>query len=336
MTKHGTTLTELNRTLKRILEKIGSPSLVITKTRSVSVDLNSTNLRLNSVITELQAANVDLAALEVLATAGNVDLAALEVLGTAANVDLAAIEVLLTTLNTLTTTIDGVLDSMNSKLDTIDSIDYFLSGDTTDGGDLLNELQSIDQNWNLLSVNQLNLAAILVAVLNNATSGRQDRLVQGSFEFSLHLWIRYTTTGNGTFQTTITIPSGQKLYNWWIHMAPTIGGARNIQVLIQTPNSRNWMIAFNLAAMTSGAKYHAPHPFGETVASGEMDGRSHGLPLPAGTKIIFFSSSTWTTTTPDKIEIAMGGDLRTNSIPTTVVGGTGTFSETPKDIEAIT
>lgn len=50
--------------------------------------------------------------------------------------------------------------------------------------DINAELDSIDDNWNLLSTNQVNLAAILVAVLNNATSGRQDTS-QTSFDTML-------------------------------------------------------------------------------------------------------------------------------------------------------
>lgn len=101
-----------------------------------------------------------------------------------------------------------VLPNMDSLLATIDS-DTNEIGNNTDGletaqdltnshltslitntaailddtKDLQSELESIDDNWNILSVNNVALlaadvalAAILVAVLNNATSGRQDTM----------------------------------------------------------------------------------------------------------------------------------------------------------------
>lgn len=67
-------------------------------------------------------------------------------------------------LESLLTQIENNTDGIESRLDTVN----------TNLGTMETDLESIDDNWNLLSLNQLNLAAILVAVLNNATSGRQD------------------------------------------------------------------------------------------------------------------------------------------------------------------
>ncbi len=233
----GTTLTELNRTLKRILAKTGSPTLVMHRTKSVRLDLNSTNSRLSNILTELQTQGDVLDTIDVDTGGIKTDTALMVT-------DLAAIEVLLTTLNTLTTTIDSVLDEMNTKLTTIQNIDYFL-GNGEDAEDLLSELMSIDQNWNLLSVNQLNLAAILAAVLNNATSGRQDtaqttldtiaqftRLaIEDAADVEPHHTVptgagAVTTSGSllfytehavpsGLFKVRLTVPSGEEWQLTW-------------------------------------------------------------------------------------------------------------------------
>lgn len=130
------------------------------------------------------------------------------------------------------------------------------------------ELESIDQNWNLLSVNQLNLGAILAAVLNNATSGRQttaqtsfDAMVvdlaaievkQGTINTSLNsietdiaaLEVLQTTT-NGkldTLETTLTniesriLKMSSQQYGYNANFLVTgIGGGTQITLKVKVP-----------------------------------------------------------------------------------------------------
>jgi len=176
----GTSLTEINKTLKRILDHLrkeesatvlalfgGSSHQTILNQAAVealltTIQVNtapSTDDTIADHLREIEArlfANGSTIATHVrnslleLQAQSNTILPSIDEQLEFANVDLAALEVLATTA-------------------------------ATARSDINSELDSIDANWNLLSLNQLNLAAILVAVLNNATSGRQD-IAQTSFD----------------------------------------------------------------------------------------------------------------------------------------------------------
>lgn len=184
-------LRQLIKLLKEISAKVGRGGGVVVGSRQASVNLSSVTTALNNVLAELQSQTTLLAttggdtitqlltSLETISISMNSNLIDLE--GLLAETGGDNITELLTSIETVVISLNSQLIAVNSELDAHTAIDYFLSGDTTDGGDLLNELQSIDQNWNILSLNQLNLAAILAAVLNNATSGRQNT-AQTSFD----------------------------------------------------------------------------------------------------------------------------------------------------------
>lgn len=87
---------------------------------------------------------------------------------TAVNTNTDGIEALLTTIDTSLDAIESDEEANRVSLNEIESVLE---------QEILTELESIDANWNLLSVNQLNLAAILTAVLNNATSGNQTTII---------------------------------------------------------------------------------------------------------------------------------------------------------------
>lgn len=82
-------------------------------------------------------------------------------------IDLAALVVDVAALEVLGDTAEASMTAINSRLEAIKNATEDTAGD-----------------WDLLSVNTVNLAAILVAVLNNATSGRQDT-AQTSFDTML-------------------------------------------------------------------------------------------------------------------------------------------------------
>ncbi len=85
--------------------------------------------------------------------------------------DLAAIEVLLTGIDTLLTAIDDDTNNMRANLAIINSNTDPLP-DT-----ILTELESIDQNWNLLSVNSVAMVATAANTLGNATEDKQDTMI---------------------------------------------------------------------------------------------------------------------------------------------------------------
>lgn len=175
------TLTSLNENLKKIVALlrreskqaivVTSPKVVHEKTRSVLIDIEN---------------NTD--GLEALITSTNSILNELEVDNNAIIIDLAAMEVLLQTISTRTGIVgdntselegdnDNIITALadiNTELNTITGHVDILDTISTRTGTVADNTESTDENWNLFSVNQLNLAAILAAVLNNATSGRQD------------------------------------------------------------------------------------------------------------------------------------------------------------------
>ncbi len=117
----------------------------------------------------------------------------LEAQGSTQITSLAAIDANTNTLEALLAlegglTIANLLASIKANTidieDRVDGLEGQNSTMITNQGTMESDLESIDANWNLLSLNQLNLAAILVAVQNNATSGRQDT-AQTSFDTML-------------------------------------------------------------------------------------------------------------------------------------------------------
>jgi len=340
-------------------------------------DMDAIRVDMAALEVLITAGNVDLAALEVLITAGNVDLAALEVdlaaievLTTTSRdhlaaiesdtgpmqVDIAAIEVLLTTLNSLITTIDSVLDSMNSKLDTIDSIDYFL-GNSTDAADLLSELQSIDANWNLLSVNQVAMAAVAVNTANNATTGKQDT-AQTSFDTMLtdndamitdlaaievllttiakqvtnHDWdfqVIETCSAAGTLIYAFQPADGDVFTDFWMMYTVAAGSGTIATIIVNHTNEGGGVKLRELDtrasySKTSAVEIHIPTERPST-SQGFADGRVMGIRVPFNHKVFI------TFTTPaigDVITIRCGAKTKTTSTPGDVKSGTGTFTQT--------
>jgi len=97
--------------------------------------------------------------------------------------------------------------------------------------DITNELSSIDANWNLLSLNQLNLAAILVAVLNNSTSSKQDDMItelreQSNRNYAYIATYTVTDISSGTlFEIKIQVASGQSLDKVVVGIRNSVGNS---------------------------------------------------------------------------------------------------------------
>lgn len=318
-------------------------------TDAMATDLAAIETLLTTIDGDTSAINVDIAAIEILNTTSRDHLAAIESDTGPMQVDIAAIEVLLTT-------IDSVLDSMNSKLNTIDSIDYFLSGDTTDGGDLLNELQSIDQNWNILSVNQLNLAAILTAVLNNATSGRQDTMnthlaaietdtgeiavdtaalevlsIVNTKQITNHTWdfeVTETCSAAGTLIYAFQAASGDVFENFWMTYSVSAASGTMATILVTHTDAGGGRVLRRIDLQAGYSKtatvlIHLPNEK-PNANQGHFDGRAVGVRIPFPNKIFI------TFTTPainDIIQINCGAITKTASTPGDVKSGTGTFTQ---------
>lgn len=192
----GTTLTEVNKTLNRILDAFKSDKKtsergIIIQHGERQVSFASTNSLLESIETLLTTlTNVDYATQFTLATidsdTGNIINSRLLSDG---NTNAFWVQQVHNHLKSNgTDNIHTLMDDLISDISTIDGVlDAALALHTTSDASLneiesvleneiLDELVSIDANWNIGGVNNVALAAILVAVLNNATSGRQDTM----------------------------------------------------------------------------------------------------------------------------------------------------------------
>ena len=284
--------------LKEISANIGRGGGVVVGSRQQSVNLSSVTTALNNVLAQLVTLNLQFAdvtgnnptewleeiearvdgvepllvtidsdtsniritngAIQTLITAGNVDLAAMEV-------DLAAIEVLLTSL---------------------DGKDYFLSGDTTDGGDLLNELQSIDQNWNLLSVNNLALLAIadFTEDTRDNTQEIEDQLDFDQSRCVIHVADFDVTAIPGTdVVVDVVIPTGQCIMVS-LRTVYTGAGTNTITLELLATNDLTKVIAtiepaFNVAA---NSVEHWPDA---TVDGSPYYTGAHAILCPQGTTL---------------------------------------------------
>ena len=328
-------LRQLIKILKEISVNIGRGGLAVIGRSSQSVNLSSVTTALNNVLAQLilmltqltsinsrlihtdgtinatMLARIDsrVDGLEARADTTNINLSNIRTATEASQVDLAAIEA-------LTITIDSVLDSMNSKLDTIDSIDYFLSGDTTDGGDLLNELQSIDANWNLLSVNNLALLSIESKLddIENEVDAIEESMSRNTWDFRA----TYTCTANGTLIVSLTVPSDQRLRDWWVSVL-IVGGSGPWNVLVSHENTNapqgSMLDYIPTVSVATGNRVHT------------FDAQDASKPVPAGHKIVITILTSLTTTTPDVVTIAAGGEARNENDMTVAITGTGTFTE---------
>jgi len=231
----------------------------------------------------------------------------------------------------------GNLDDILTRLTTLTNIDYFLSGDTTDGGDLLNELESVDQNWNLLSVNQLNLAAILAAVINNATSGRQDTaqtsfdsmvtdltdaanrlsILIGKFE---QKWSRtYTCTIAGSLVLTFTVPASDYWNKISFGFFPIIAANRIVSVVRGDAGGGRIIPLDGITTLTTLVNRMIPNT-GASSARAPLD-RWQGNATE--TYVLTIS----TPAIGDVIVIEMVADkLNATNMVTPAVAGTGTFT----------
>lgn len=308
-------LRQLIKQLKEISAKIGRGSLAVVGKSSQSVNLSSVTTALNSILAELitqrgilgtidtdtgTIAAVDFSTETTLLTrATQATLVDVETLITASNVDLAAIEALLITNETANTAINA-------------------------------ELDSIDANWNILSVNNIALLAIADFTEDIADINRDIRtdirtLLAGNAERTWELSANYTCTANGSLIVTITIPSGQKLTNFWWMLVIT-GGSGPWQVDIEHQNSSGNRQRVLHTVSQATTVQHYPGPAGATTTV-MFDSRTADMkPIAAGQKIEF-TVLALTTVTPDLVEIRAGGDVRNDSSLTKAVTGTGTFSE---------
>jgi len=285
---HTEALRQLLEKMDEILAKEGSTRLVSTGPHQVRINLQGLIDKMQQVLDELESQSTTLTSID------NKDFATQTTLALVEGKD----------FSTQTT-----LEAARVLLNTISNIDFFLSGDTTDGGDLLNELQSIDQNWNILSLNQLNLAAILAAVLNNSTSGRQD--TRNNFESGYALVADFDTTGigGGTLIDVRIQPGGsEQLGRITIRVNYTGAGTNALIITIVDTSSGTVVKTIAFVAGWSGAQLHLPD-----MTSGPVLYNGPPFDMKSGHEIRFTLSGV---AVADRFFIAVEGIARENTLPT--------------------
>jgi len=226
------------------------------------------------------------------------------------------------------------------------------------------ELDSIDDNWNLLSTNQLNLAAILAAVLNNSTSGRQDTaqtsfdtmltdndaiitdlaaievtlaalevlqtaLVAGTNTHSLNWHLDFVVDGGGagTVIIELIVPAGQKLWDVWVSCRMSIQTSTEtvtIQHVVSSDNRVKRQIGTGTFSDTTTI-FHWPRESANDAPT-EFN-------MAAGEALLFTFSSL---TAADRFLLQVGGDLRdSTAFAASTKTGTATITINQEDHEEI-
>ncbi len=319
--------------LEEISAKLNRSHTVTVGQRTVIIDITGIITELKLILLELEAQSNTLTDIEGKDFATETTLALLEGKDFATQTTLVA---LLTAFNN-----EDFAQESGGNLDALASIDFFLSGDTTDGGDLLNELQSIDQNWNLLSVNNITLAAILTAVLNNATSGRQDD-AQDSFDLMVtdlddmanrmnlllrqfeQQWSRtYTCTVAGTLILTFSVPVNDTFRDTSFSFGAAVSAGRVLTIV----RARSGGSIIDIWEGGHTIPTLALKPVPNQGASGISKLPAQNGFMANATETLVVTIAGLTAVLPDIITVRLIADKRNiTNMATPVVSGTGTFT----------
>ncbi len=326
-------LRQLVGALEEISAKLNRSHTVSVGARQVIIDITGIISELKLILTELQSQSTTLSSIDGKDFATQTTLSLVEgkdfatettLLTRATQATLAAVETLVTTTNSLLTTIDTVLDVIKTNTD-------------PDDGTMTVHLNSIDDNigglFGLLATN----IAILAAVINNATSGRQDTaqvsfdamvidtddtanrlaILIGQFE---QKWSRtYTCTAAGSLTLTFSVPASDYWRKISFGFFPIIAANRIASVVRGDAGGGRIIPLDGITTLTTLVNRMIPNT-GASSARAPMDRWQANA---TETYVLTIS----TPAIGDIIVIEMVADkLNATNIATPVVGGTGTFT----------
>lgn len=240
-------LRQLLEQLEEISAKLNRSRVVSSGSRQVIVDLNGVIAKLQELLSELESQTAVLATIKT-------DTASIsaEDFSTEATLSSLLTEATFTAEDFASQTTLALLAGIDfanesgGNLSTIAAIDYFLANGT-DAADLLSELQSIDQNWNLLSVNNVALLALV---------DFQEDTRDNTQEIEDLLGTNPADTANRTLLIKELMDRGQWGAVWKYHTqyeVTGIGGGTTAVIDIRTP-SGEWCEIDSIGIIVTGTR----------------------------------------------------------------------------------
>ncbi len=283
------TLTDIFRVLKSIRDEMGPSETTVVLGRQASVSVPDHSTVLANILTELQAQSTTLSSLDADSTTiiGHVDgleallttidtsLDAIEADADAIRITNAAIDVTNAAMDTSLNAIESDADAiritnaaMDTSLNNIESdadasrlslIDIENNTDGIEGKQdaALSELQSIDANWNLLSVNsiaQLAINALLINIENEIDN--VEELLQSQFQFKLDRKFDVTSIAGGTeVRISIQVAANNPLLHMVLYSETDSGSIRTRYIITDgTGTASNTNRQLNDETLSNGAE----------------------------------------------------------------------------------
>jgi len=275
---------------------------------------------LATILTELQAQSITLSSSDsTLTTLNGTTLNDVETLLNDIDANTDGLEGLATTLNSLITTLDAVMDSIKVDTGNIDASLNAIESDVEANRlkliDILTELESIDANWNILSLNsiaQLAIDAILVVINTRLSTGGTNISEQANLASQRH-WVfaaQATVTslaGGSNTEWTITFVDRTDLYH--IRTILDTGGSGGVIVTanLNLTTGNHVLVDFLGEGQTAATSRNAP----KAGSSGSI---AHFIPSQAGkgTELkIAFSN----VVVNDVLRVAVSGLVRSATAP---------------------
>jgi len=330
---HTEALRQLIEKLEEISVKIGRSRTVSVGQRTVSLDITPMVDELKKILSELESQSTLLTSISAEDFSTETTLALLEAKDFATQATLSLLEG-----KDFATQV--TLAAIASDIALLEAKDFFLSGDTTDGGDLLNELQSIDQNWNLLSVNNVALLALvdfqedtrdntqeiedLLVGIDEDTNDTANRiaLLLGRFE---QQWSRtYTCTVAGSLILTFPVPASDTFRNTSFSFGAAFTSGRTITIVRTRSGASVVDIWEGGHVLPTLALKPIPNQGASSIS--KLPAQGSGFSANA-TENVVVSILGLTAVLPDVVTVRLIADkLNVTNMVTPVVSGSGTFT----------